>query len=221
MPRHRPLVVLVAATTLSIAIGSGFALNPATAAPAKKESSGAESAAGRVIPLPAGKWAWSAGFGVAGPMWSSGHHTGQDFSATAGTPILAAAAGIVIFVGNGGPYGNLTQIQHPDGVQTWYAHQSEFRVKVGDKVTPGRVIGAVGATGNTTGPHLHFEVRIGGAMVDPRAWLGECLQFRLLAARRSTQLWQTNCVGNWLKLKPQYRELNKKLMESRPGLQES
>ena len=125
-----------------------------------------------MIPLPAGKWAWSAGFGVAGPLWSSGHHTGQDFSATAGTPVLAAAAGIVIFTGNGGPYGNLTQIQHPDGVQTWYAHQTEFRTKVGDKVRPGQVIGSVGATGNTTGPHLHFEVRVGGAMADPRTWLG-------------------------------------------------
>lgn len=172
MSRHRPLAVFLAASTLSIAIGSGFALTPSTAAPAKSSSTNAESAAGRVIPLPAGKWAWSAGFGVAGPMWASGHHTGQDFSATAGTPVLAAAAGVVVFVGNGGPYGNLTQIQHPDGVQTWYAHQSEFRVKVGDRVTPGRVIGSVGATGNTTGPHLHFEVRIGNAMADPRAWLG-------------------------------------------------
>lgn len=165
--------VLVAASMLSIAIGSGFALTPATAAPTKKETGTTKSAtAGRVMPLPAGMWAWSADFGVAGPMWASGHHTGQDLSATAGTPILAAAAGIVISVGDGGPYGNLTQIQHPDGVQTWYAHQSEIRVKVGDRVRPGTVIGAVGATGNTTGPHLHFEVRVGGALADPRAWLG-------------------------------------------------
>ena len=158
---------------LSIAIGSGFCLTPASAHPAKTKPAAAESSApGRVMPLPAGKWAWSAGFGVAGPMWSSGHHTGQDLSATAGTPILAAAAGVVVFTGNGGPYGNLTQIQHPDGVQTWYAHQTEIRVKVGDKVRPGQVIGSVGATGNTTGPHLHFEVRVGGQPSDPRPWLG-------------------------------------------------
>lgn len=172
MSRDRRVGVLVAASVLSIAIGSGFALTPSTAAPAKKENAAQESAAGRVMPLPAGKWAWSADYGVAGPMWASGHHTGQDFSATAGTPILAAAAGIVVSVGDGGPYGNLTQIQHPDGVQTWYAHQSEIRVKVGDRVRPGAVIGLVGSTGNSTGPHLHFEVRIGNALVDPRAWLG-------------------------------------------------
>ena len=171
MARQRPLVVVIAATTLSIAIGSGFAVAPGTAVAAKKEAVGSESAAGRVLPLPAGSWAWSAGFCVAGPMWASGHHTGQDFSATAGTHVLAAAAGIVVFVGNGGPYGNLTQIQHPDGVQTWYAHQSEFRVKVGDRVTPGRVIGSVGATGNTTGPHLHFEVIYNGVRRNPQGFL--------------------------------------------------
>lgn len=104
-------------------------------------------------------------------MWASGHHTGQDFHVAAGTPILAAAAGTVIFTGNGGPYGNLTEIQHPDGVQTWYAHQSRISTTVGSRVRPGQVIGAVGATGNTTGPHLHFEVRIGGQTVDPRPWL--------------------------------------------------
>ena len=173
MSRDRRLGVLVAASVLSIAIGSGFALTPGTATSAQKQNSSSDdAAAGRVMPLPAGKWAWSANFGVAGPMWASGHHTGQDFSATAGTPILAAASGIVIFVGDGGPYGNLTQLQHPDGVQTWYAHQSEIRVNVGDRVRPGTVIGSVGSTGNSTGPHLHFEVRVGGATADPRAWLG-------------------------------------------------
>ena len=173
MTHRRPVGALVVVSSLCLALGASFTVSPANAAPAKKKDSATESSApGRVIPLPAGKWAWSAGFGVAGPLWSSGHHTGQDFSATAGTPVLAAAAGIVIFTGNGGPYGNLTQIQHPDGVQTWYAHQTEFRTKVGDKVRPGQVIGSVGATGNTTGPHLHFEVRVGGAMADPRTWLG-------------------------------------------------
>ena len=116
-----------------------------------------------MIPLPAGKWAWSAGFRLLGHCGPRDINTGQDFSATAGLLFLQAAAGIVIFTGNSGlPYGNLTQIQHPDGVQTWYAHQTEFRTKVGDKVRPGQVIGSVGATGNTTGPHLHFEVRVGG-----------------------------------------------------------
>lgn len=171
MKQPRKMGALLAASTLSIAIGAGFAWAPAASAGPKRDNAAEASTAGRVMPLPSGQWSWSADFGVPGPMWASGYHTGQDFSASAGTPILAAAAGIVIFTGDGGAYGNLTQIQHPDGVQTWYAHQTEIRVRVGDKVSPGSVIGTVGSTGNSTGPHLHFEVRVNGAHADPRAWL--------------------------------------------------
>ena len=161
----------ITACTLAAALllGAGFAGAPAsateTAAPTAPNSSS------RVMPLPAGQWSWSAEYGVAGPMWSSGHHTGIDLSASTGTSVLAAAAGVVIFAGEGGAYGNLTQIQHSGGIQTWYAHQSEISVSVGAAVVPGQVIGSVGATGNTTGPHLHFEVRVDGAHADPRPWL--------------------------------------------------
>ncbi len=165
------LGTMVGLTSVAAILATGIGIAPSVAVPAEKEKSVSTATAGRVIPLPAGSWAWSAGFGVAGPLWASGHHTGQDFSATAGTPILAAAAGVVISTGDGGPYGNLTQLQHADGVQTWYAHQSAISVQVGDQVRAGQVIGAVGSTGNSTGPHLHFEVRIGGAQVDPKAWL--------------------------------------------------
>ena len=154
-----------------LATGIGVAPSYAISAKPKPAATAAATSTARVIPVPAGSWAWSAGFGVSGPLWSSGYHTGQDFSATAGTPILAAADGIVISTGDGGPYGNLTQIQHPDDVQTWYAHQSVISTQVGAVVKAGQVIGAVGSTGNSTGPHLHFEVRVGGAQIDPKAWL--------------------------------------------------
>jgi len=165
----RPCVALAAlglsVSLLATGVTPAFADTPITA-------SKLIPSARRVIPLPAGTWTFGETFGTAGPMWSSGHHTGQDFGAGVGVPVLAAADGVVIFTGNGGPYGNLTEIQHPDGVQSWYAHQSKIKVKTGQHVLAGQVIGAVGATGNVTGPHLHFEIRVGGQPTDPNPWLG-------------------------------------------------
>lgn len=168
----------VAKRACVIAVAAVCVLAPIVASPATATNlaapiaPGAPSAkTGRVIPLPSGRWQWSSAYGIAGTNWSSGHHTGQDFGAAQGTPILAAADGIVIFAGTGGAYGNLTQIQHEGSLQTWYAHQSAIAVAVGTHVKAGQVIGAVGSTGNSTGPHLHFEVRVNGAHVDPRAWL--------------------------------------------------
>jgi cell wall-associated NlpC family hydrolase len=158
-------------TGVAAMLATGIGIAPGNAVSAKPKPPASAVSNARVMPLPAGSWAWSAGFGVSGPLWASGRHTGQDLSATFGTPIVAAAAGIVISTGDGGPYGNLTQIQHPGDVQTWYAHQSVISTEVGVQVKAGQVIGAVGSTGNSTGPHLHFEVRLGGAQVDPKPWL--------------------------------------------------
>ncbi len=173
--RRSQLVATIGLTSVAALLATGVGVGPAAAVvdakPKPDNSAVASSGNARVIPLPAGSWGWSAGFGVAGPLWSSGHHTGQDFSVPSGTPVLSAAAGVVISTGDGGPYGNLVQIQHADGVQTWYAHLSAISTAVGTNVRPGQVIGAVGSTGNSTGPHLHFEVRIDGAQVDPKAWL--------------------------------------------------
>jgi murein DD-endopeptidase MepM/ murein hydrolase activator NlpD len=78
------------------------------------------------------------------------------------------ADGVIVSTGYEGGYGNRTVIRHEDGTETWYCHQSAYAVSVGQKVRAGEVIGAVGATGNTTGPHLHLEVRPGaGDPVDP------------------------------------------------------
>jgi murein DD-endopeptidase MepM/ murein hydrolase activator NlpD len=98
-------------------------------------------------------------------------HTGVDFGASAGTPIRAAADGVVVAAGPRGGYGNATVIDHGSSLATLSAHQSAVYVSVGQRVTRGQVIGAVGCTGYCTGPHLHFEVRVNGTPVDPLPYL--------------------------------------------------
>lgn len=98
-------------------------------------------------------------------------HDGIDYRAGAGTAIHAAAAGTVVHAGPRGGYGNATIVDHGGGLATVYAHQSAAYVAPGARVERGQVIGAVGSTGLSTGPHLHFEVRVAGEAVDPRGWL--------------------------------------------------
>lgn len=100
------------------------------------------------------------------------HHDGLDFGAPAGTPVRSAGAGRVAFAGTAGGYGLLVMVDHGGGLTTRYAHLSRIDVRTGDAVESGSAIGAVGSTGASTGPHLHFEVRVGGASVDPSPWLG-------------------------------------------------
>jgi murein DD-endopeptidase MepM/ murein hydrolase activator NlpD len=99
-------------------------------------------------------------------------HTGQDIGASSGTPIHAADAGVVLSVGKSRAYGNVTLIDHGNGLVTMYAHQSRFGVSQGDVVGVGDVIGYVGSTGFSTGPHLHFEVHINGVPYNPMGWFG-------------------------------------------------
>ncbi|MGW7091785.1 peptidoglycan DD-metalloendopeptidase family protein [Streptomyces sp. NPDC054874] len=111
---------------------------------------------------------------ASGASWSSGYHTGSDFQAASGTPVLAIGPGTVVSAGNSGSYGNEVVIQHEDGMYSQYAHQSSLDVSVGQTVTGGQQIGLSGSTGNSTGPHLHFEVRTGpsyGSDIDPIAYL--------------------------------------------------
>ncbi|MYR43067.1 peptidoglycan DD-metalloendopeptidase family protein [Streptomyces sp. SID5910] len=110
-------------------------------------------------------------FGVPGSMWASGHHTGLDFPAATGTPIKAVANGRVSLATSGGPYGKHVIIDHGGGLQSLYAHMSRIRTTVPKSVNGGSRIGDVGATGNTTGPHLHLEARLNGKAVDPMKYL--------------------------------------------------
>ncbi|MGW1025751.1 M23 family metallopeptidase [Streptomyces sp. NPDC002577] len=110
----------------------------------------------------------------AGSMWSSGYHTGVDFVASTGTSVKAVGAGTVVSAGWGGAYGNQVVIKLNDGMYAQYAHLSAFSVSAGQTVTAGQQIGLSGATGNVTGPHLHFEIRTTpdyGSDVDPLAYL--------------------------------------------------
>ena len=124
-----------------------------------------------VLPVPAGSYSLSATFGDAGSHWSSGAHTGLDFAAPVGTPVVAAAAGTVT-VEHPGWAGSLVRIDHGNGMETWYAHLSRTDVATGDVVAAGTPIGLVGEEGNSTGPHLHFEVRLDGTPYDPVPLLG-------------------------------------------------
>ncbi|MFC9856393.1 MULTISPECIES: M23 family metallopeptidase [unclassified Streptomyces] len=111
---------------------------------------------------------------ASGASWSSGYHTGSDFQAASGTVVRAIGPGTVVSAGWSGSYGNEVVIKHADGMYSQYAHQSSLNVSVGETVTGGQQIGLSGSTGNSTGPHLHFEVRTGpsyGSDVDPISYL--------------------------------------------------
>lgn len=98
-------------------------------------------------------------------------HTGLDIATTTGTPIKVVADGTVTFAAYSGSYGYLVKVDHGNGVETWYGHTSKMLVKAGQEVKSGDTIALVGSTGNSTGPHLHFEVRINGEHVNPQKYL--------------------------------------------------
>ncbi len=99
-------------------------------------------------------------------------HQGIDIDAPAGSPIWAVTDGVVTFAGDRGGFGKLVILDHGDGVQTYYAHQQRIDVSVGDEITAGHQLGLVGSTGRSTGPHLHFEIRVDGVPVDPETHEG-------------------------------------------------
>lgn len=123
------------------------------------------------LPVASGVYHLTAGFGAVSGLWSS-VHTGLDFAAPYGTPVMSVTNGVVTSVEYAGAYGNQVIVTDEDGEELWYCHLSGFAVHVGDTVRGGQVIGYIGTTGNTTGPHLHLEVRPGaGDPVDPYAAL--------------------------------------------------
>lgn len=100
-----------------------------------------------------------------------GGHTGLDIATSSGTPIRAAASGTVIYAGWKGSLGNLVIVKHTDSIETYYAHCSKIYVSAGQTVNQGDVISAVGSTGNSTGPHLHLEIRVNGTALNPQNYL--------------------------------------------------
>ncbi|HEY8340524.1 MAG TPA: peptidoglycan DD-metalloendopeptidase family protein [Egibacteraceae bacterium] len=176
--RHERQAQLAASRARQAAAAQASAAQ-AAAAPATGGSSGGGGAAVTTFaaaPAPAvGGGGWvrpcsgpiTSGFG---PRWGR-LHAGIDFGAPMGSPIWAARDGVVSFAGTMNGYGNIVLIDHGGGITTAYAHQSRIMVSPGQSVRAGQQIGAVGSTGNSTGPHLHFEVRINGTPTNPAAYL--------------------------------------------------
>jgi murein DD-endopeptidase MepM/ murein hydrolase activator NlpD len=98
-------------------------------------------------------------------------HEGHDWAGATGTPIHATADGVVVHAGRQSGYGNLVKIKHDFGFETRYAHLSRIRVNVGERVSRGERIGDMGNTGRSTGTHLHYEIRIGGAAINPMKYI--------------------------------------------------
>ncbi|MFE6041368.1 peptidoglycan DD-metalloendopeptidase family protein [Streptomyces sp. NPDC056452] len=155
---------------------------PKAAAPAEKastatntaDSTGASESNSSGYTTPVANGSVSTQYRVAGASWSSGYHTGSDFQAASGTSVRSIGPGTVVSAGWSGAYGNEVVIKHDDGMYSQYAHLSSLGVSAGQTVTGGQQIGLSGSTGNSTGPHLHFEVRTGpsyGSDVDPIAYL--------------------------------------------------
>lgn len=112
----------------------------------------------------------SSRFGVSSRIRSS-THTGLDIACSTGTDIKVVSSGTVTSVTSGGAYGNLLKVSHGNGVETWYAHCSKIYAKEGQEIKAGDVVAAVGTTGNSTGPHLHLEIRLNGNPVNPQDYL--------------------------------------------------
>lgn len=112
----------------------------------------------------------SSRYGVSSRIRSS-THTGLDIATPTGTPIKVVADGKITCASYSGAYGNLVKVDHGNGIETWYAHTSKMYVTVGQQVKAGDVIAAVGSTGNSTGAHLHFEIRINGNHVNPQNYI--------------------------------------------------
>jgi murein DD-endopeptidase MepM/ murein hydrolase activator NlpD len=120
-----------------------------------------------------GEVEFTSGFGVRSDpfLGRPAMHTGLDFRAAMGDPIRATAAGKVVSAGWSGGYGQMIEVDHGNGLSTRYGHMSKILARVGDAIKIGQVVGEVGSTGRSTGPHLHYETRIDGEAVDPQKFL--------------------------------------------------
>lgn len=174
------VAVGAAALGASVVLGAGVAsaAQPAAAQPAaaKPAAAAAKKAASWVDPV--AKYRLSASFAQNGGMWQS-THSGQDFAVPNGTKVVAAHGGTVVKAGGNGAgdgpaYGNAVVIKHANGVYSQYAHLSQVDVKIGQIVKTGQRIALSGNTGNSSGPHLHFEIRTTanyGSAIDPVKFL--------------------------------------------------
>ncbi|EXU66108.1 peptidase [Streptomyces sp. PRh5] len=171
-------LVLGAGTAFAVGTGTAAAAPSVSQAAAKAPAPKAPAKAANVWETPVDKYSIGAAFGLAGNLWSH-NHSGQDFVVPTGTPVHAAHGGVVVKAGpNGGgdgpAYGNAIVIKHDNATYSQYAHLSRIDVRIGQSVSTGQQIGLSGSTGNSTGPHLHFEIRTTpnyGSAVEPLKFL--------------------------------------------------
>lgn len=153
---------------------NGTAAKTAKPAKAPKAASPARKPEAPAVIAPVSGYRPSTPYGAGGGSWSSGHHTGVDFPVPTGTTVRAVSSGRVVSAGWAGAYGYEVVLRHRDGKFSQYGHLSAISVRAGQTLGPGRRIGRSGATGNATGPHLHFEIRNGpgyGTDIDPLGYL--------------------------------------------------
>ncbi|MFH8469366.1 peptidoglycan DD-metalloendopeptidase family protein [Streptomyces sp. NPDC017991] len=153
---------------------SGKSADKSAAKKTTTASKAADTSTATGFTLPVSGASIGTSYKMSGSMWSSGYHTGVDFVVPTGTALKSVGAGTVVSAGWGGAYGNQVVIQLADGHYAQYAHLSSLSVSAGQTVTGGQQVGLSGATGNVTGPHLHFEIRTTpdyGSDVDPLAYL--------------------------------------------------
>ncbi|MCX5267254.1 MULTISPECIES: M23 family metallopeptidase [unclassified Streptomyces] len=168
------VAVGAAAVGASVVLGTGVA---SAAAPAAAPAAAKKAVSASWVD-PVKKYTLSAGFAQAGKMWQS-THSGQDFAVPSGTKVMAAHGGTVVKAGGNGAgdgpaYGNAIVIKHANGVYSQYAHLSRIDVKIGQVVKTGQKIALSGSTGNSSGPHLHFEIRTTanyGSAINPVTFL--------------------------------------------------
>lgn len=160
-PKVLPFFVLVVLSTL---VGIGGNVCEATAAPAQATSPRLNSI---VFPVLGPRLSSDFGNRVHPRVKAVRHHNGIDLAAPAGTPIRAMSGGVVVFADKYAGYGNLVVVHHEKGLTTHYGHCEKISVKTGQRIKPGTVLGTVGSTGSSTGPHLHLEVRLNGEPQDP------------------------------------------------------
>lgn len=144
---------------------------PESKAPASAPAATQSTGSGYVHPVPGNH---TTNYRASGSNWSSGSHSGIDFPVATGTSVKTITSGTVVTAGWGGAYGNQVVVKHADGHYSQYGHLSSLSVSAGQTVSTGQQIGLSGSTGNSTGPHLHFEVRTGpayGSDIDPIAFL--------------------------------------------------
>ncbi|MFF4365655.1 M23 family metallopeptidase [Streptomyces sp. NPDC001594] len=178
--RRTRTALVATALGATLALGAGTTAAFADETPTVLSAVQAQAAAAKagLWEKPVASYTLSATFGKGGSMWAH-KHSGQDFAVPVGTPVHAASAGTVVKAGpNGGgdgpAYGNAIVVKHADNTYSQYAHLSKILVKVGQKVTLDQKIALSGNTGNSSGPHLHFEIRTTpnyGSAIDPVAFL--------------------------------------------------